>query len=323
MAASIEPTGDRTSEGGGGGSSELTRIERVAMRLAEVTNTHPIGQRFQEHFLRGVTYTWVRAAVANRCLFDGLDQLVARQPERGVLLASNHRSFFDQYTMLLALYLTGTPWCQRINFPVRANFFYEHPVGILMNWGIAAGVMYPPVFRQRERAEANKRTVDQLVSMLQRPGTVIGVHPEGTRGKGPDPYEMLPAMPGIGQIALQAMPMVIPAFVMGLSNDFVTEVRDNFRPGIRRRRPVIAVFGEPVDYSAFTTSKPRPALYKRTADLIRQRIAELIPRERELRAACAAGEIADDDPRWLLNRPHNPWYATLRPLPGPSQPPPP
>ncbi len=307
------PSQPADASGDGAGRAELTRIERLALRMAGATNTHPIGQLLQDRFLRGVTYTWVRAGIAHRCLFDGLDGLIARNPERGVLLASNHRSFFDQYAMLLALYLTGTPWCRRINFPVRANFFYEHPLGMLVNWGVAAGVMWPPVFRQRERAEANKRTVDQLVGMLQRRGTVIGVHPEGTRGKGPDPYEMLPAMPGIGQIALQAKPMVIPAFVLGLNNDFVAELRDNFRPHIRRTRPVIAVFGEPIDYSAFTTSKPRPALYKKTADLIRDQIAALIPREKELRAACAAGEIADDDPRWLTNRPHNPWYATLQP----------
>lgn len=312
MAVSSDSAGDHGSDEHGRDPAELTRVEKIALHLARVTNTSALGQKLQDRFLRGVTYTWVRAGIAHRCLFDNLDQMLAQQPERGVLLASNHRSFFDQYAMLLALYLTGTPWCRRINFPVRANFFYEHPLGMLVNWGVAAGVMWPPVFRQRERAEANKRTVEEMVGMLQVPGTVIGVHPEGTRGKGPDPYEMLPAMPGIGQIALQAKPLVIPAFVLGMNNDFVREVRDNFRPGIRRTRPVIAVFGEPVDLSPFLTSKPRPALYKKCADAIRQRILDLRPRERELRAQCAAGEIADDDPRWLVNRPHNKWYAGLR-----------
>jgi 1-acyl-sn-glycerol-3-phosphate acyltransferase len=311
MAVTTEPAGDRAADTGTA-SDGLSRMERFAIRLAEAVNNHPRGQRFQQQFLRRFAYVWVRAGIARRVLCVGLDELIARRPERGVLLASNHRSFFDQYAMLLALYLTGTPWCRRINFPVRANFFYEHPLGMLVNWGVAAGVMYPPVFRQRERAEANKRTVDELVAMLQEPGTVIGVHPEGTRGKGPDPYQLLPAMPGIGQIALQAKPLVIPAFVLGLENDFVREVRDNFRPDIRRTRPVIAVFGEPVDYSEYVGQKPRPALYKKCADLVRQRIIDLQARERELRAACAAGEIADDDPRWLLNRPHSKWNASLR-----------
>ena len=40
--------------------------------------------------------------------------------------------------------------------------------------------------------------------------------------------------------------------------------------------------------------------------------ARLSSIEQELRRQCAAGEIADDDPRWLVNRPHSKWYAALR-----------
>ncbi len=293
--------------------SELTRIEQIAIRLAAATNEHPIGQFLQDRFLRGVTYPWVRLALAQRSLFEGLDDVVALRPSRGVLVASNHRSFFDQYAILLGLYLTGAPWVKRINFPVRATFFYEHPLGMLVNWGVAAGAMYPPVFRQRERSVANKATVEKLVAMLDLPGTVIGLHPEGTRNKGDDPYEMLPAMPGIGQIALQAKPLSIPIWIGGLENDFIGEFRTNWKPGIRRVRPVIAVFGKPIDYSEFLTQKPRPALYKKCADLFRNKILELSVRERELRAQCISGEITDDDPRWLCNREHYKLYAAARP----------
>ena len=292
--------------------AELTRIEKVALRLATATNESVVGQFLQDRFLRGVTYPWVRLGMAHRCLFEGLDPVIGLNPDRGVLVASNHRSFFDQYAILLGMYLTGTPWVKRINFPVRANFFYEHPLGMLVNWGVAAGAMWPPVFRQRERAEANKVTVDKIVDLLAHPGTVIGVHPEGTRNKGDDPYEMLPAMPGIGQIALQARPVAIPIFIGGLGNDFITEFRANYQPGIRRERPCIAIFGDPIDYSEFTTAKPRPALYKKCADLFRDRILALAPREKELRAQCLAGAIADDDPRWLTNRPHSKIYAGHR-----------
>jgi 1-acyl-sn-glycerol-3-phosphate acyltransferase len=293
--------------------AELTRIEKLALRLASATNETSVGQFLQDRFLRGVTYPWVRLGLAHRSLFEGLDAIVAMRPARGVLVASNHRSFFDQYSILLGLYLTGAPWVKRINFPVRANFFYEHPLGMLVNWGVAAGAMWPPVFRQRERAEANKVTVDKLVALLDEPGTVIGVHPEGTRNKGDDPYEMLPAMPGIGQIALQAKPVAIPVFIGGLENDFIGEFRANYKPGIRRERPIIAIFGPPIDYSEFTAQKPRPALYKKCADLFRAKILELSARERELRAACKAGEIADDDARWLTNREHYKLYAAARP----------
>lgn len=290
----------------------LTRIERIAVRLARAANETELGVQVQDKFLRSFTYSLVRACLGNRTLFEGLDDVIALNPDRGVVFATNHRSFFDQFAVLLGLYLTGTPWCKTIRFPVRSNFFYERPLGMVINHGIAGGVMYPPIFRQAERASFNKDAIDRLIKLLAEPGVVIGVHPEGTRGKGPDPYEMLPAQPGIGQIALNAKPIVLPVFIQGLSNNFAGDVRDNYKPGIRRERPIIVVMGKPVDYSALTTSKPRVTLYKKCADLIRAKILELAPRERELRAQCVAGEISDDDPRWVVNRPHSAVYAPLR-----------
>jgi 1-acyl-sn-glycerol-3-phosphate acyltransferase len=283
-------------------SAELTRFEQLALRVARATNEVPGLKRLQGVFLRGISYSWIRQTVLRRTLVEGLDEVAALRPDRGVIMASNHRSFFDQYILLLSMYGGGASWAKRLYFPVRANFFYEHPAGALLNMLIGGNVMYPPVFRQAERAALTKDSVERMVRFLGEPGTVVGIHPEGTRGKGPDPYEMLPAQPGIGQLALQSQAIVLPAWVNGLSNDIVGDVRDNFRAGIRRVRPLIVVLGDPVDYSEFAGQKPRPTLYKKTADLIRKRIAELGERERELRRQCLAGEISDDDPRWLANR---------------------
>ncbi len=293
-------------------SDDLNRIERLAVRLARVANETAMGHRYQDKFLRGFTYSLVRACLGQRSLFEGLDDIIALNPDRGVVFATNHRSFFDQFAVLLGLYLTGTPWCRTIRFPVRSNFFYERPLGLVLNHAIAAGVMYPPIFRQAERASFNKDALDRIIKMLAEPGVVIGLHPEGTRGKGPDPYEMLPAQPGIGQIALNSKAIIIPVFMQGLSNDFLGDVRDNYKPGIRRQRPIIVMMGKPVDYAHLASQKPRPALYKKCADLVRDKILELAPRERELRAQCVAGEIFDDDPRWIVNRPHNALYAGVR-----------
>ena len=293
-------------------TDDLTRIERLAVRLARVANETGMGAQVQDKFLRSFTYSLVRACLGNRTLYEGLDDVIAMNPDRGVVFATNHRSFFDQFAVLLGLYLTGTPWCRTIRFPVRSNFFYERPLGMVLNHAIAGGVMYPPIFRQAEKTAFNKDAIDRLIKLLAEPGVVIGVHPEGTRGKGPDPYEMLPAQPGIGQISLNAKPIVVPVFIQGLSNDFLGDVRDNYKPGIRRERPIIVIMGKPVDYSAFTASKPRPTLYKKCADLIREKILEMAPRERELRAQCLAGEIHDDDLRWIMNRPHSALYAGLQ-----------
>jgi hypothetical protein len=55
--------------------------------------------------------------------------------------------------------------------------------------------------------------------------------------------------------------------------------------------------------------KPRPTLYKKCADRFMAAIKQLMAREQVLRAQIDAGQMPDDDPRWLANRPVNKLYA--------------
>jgi len=226
-----------------------------------------------------------------------------------VMLVSNHRSFFDQYAMLLACYMGPMPWAKRLYFPVRANFFYDSPGGVVVNAAIAGGAMYPPIYRQSDRRALNDDALDRMVALLRQPGNVLGMHPEGTRGKGPDPYKFLPAQPGVGKLALVAQPLVIPAFIQGLGNNALDDIRVNFTREARRSRAIVTVFGPPIDYTDLCAEKPRPTLYKKCADRFMIEVGKQGARERELRADLAAGRIADDDPRWLDNRPVSKLYA--------------
>ncbi|MEZ4367635.1 MAG: lysophospholipid acyltransferase family protein [Kofleriaceae bacterium] len=283
------------------GPAELTPIERAALALGRFTNERDVPKRLQTAFLRSVSYAWVRPALSRRVLADGLRELYDLRPERGVLLVSNHRSFFDQYILLLANWMSPITWAQRLYFPVRSNFFYDNPAGMLVNYAVGGGVMYPPIYRHKERRELNDDALDRAIEFLQHPGSLVGIHPEGTRGKGPDPYQLLPAQPGVGKVALLAQPTVIPAFINGLGNDVLADVRRTYSKDSRRTHPVIIAMGQPLDLSEFAGQKPRPTLYKKAADRFMAAIAALGARERELRAACAAGEISDDDPRWADN----------------------
>jgi 1-acyl-sn-glycerol-3-phosphate acyltransferase len=287
----------------------LTRVERLALRFGKFANEDPRGKWLQSRFLRGISYPWVRAALANRMLVDGLDRLMEMRPETGVMLVSNHRSFFDQYAMLLACYMGPVPWSKRLFFPVRSNFFYDQPLGIVVNAAVAAGAMYPPIFRQAERRALNDDALDQMVEIVRKPGNVLGMHPEGTRGKGPDPYELLPAQPGVGKLALIGKPTVIPAFIQGLGDDIVAEIRANFTTEARTTREVIVVYGDPIDYSDLTKEKPRPTLYKKCADRFMTEIRKLSEREKQLRVEVTAGRISVDDTRWLGNRSASKLYA--------------
>ncbi len=287
----------------------LSRMERFAKRFGELTNDDPRGKWLQTRFLRGVSYVWVRAAIANRVFADGLEELMQLRPETGVMLVSNHRSFFDQYIMLLACYMGPVSWAKALYFPVRSNFFYDQPLGMFVNAAVAGGAMYPPIYRQAERRALNDDALDKMVEIVRRPGNVLGMHPEGTRGKGDDPYTFLPAQPGVGKLALVAQPMVIPAFNLGLGNNIVEDVGQNFRKDARRKHAVVTVFGKPIDYSDLLAEKPRPTLYKKTADRFMAEIKKLTQREKELRADIEAGRITEDDPRWLGNRNAGKLYA--------------
>jgi 1-acyl-sn-glycerol-3-phosphate acyltransferase len=287
----------------------LSRIEKLALKLGELSNEDPRGKWLQTRFLRGVSYVWVRAVIANRIFVEGLDDLMALRPDTGVMLVSNHRSFFDQYCMLLACYMGPVGWAKALFFPVRSNFFYDKPIGMFLNAAIAGGAMFPPIFRDAERRKLNEQALDKMVDILRRKGNVLGMHPEGTRGKGDDPYTFLKAQPGVGKLALVAQPVVIPAFSLGLGNNIVHDVKLNFTPEARTKHAVITVFGDPIDYGDLMAEKPRPALYKKTADRFMAEIKKLSEREKQLRADIAAGKITVDDPRWLGNRSISRFYA--------------
>jgi 1-acyl-sn-glycerol-3-phosphate acyltransferase len=293
-------------------AAELTRFEKLAVEIARQTNERKLTKAFQTAWLRGVSYSWVLPAIGRRVLVEGLADLYDVKPDKGVLVVANHRSFFDQYVIMLACFGARIPWVERLNFPVRANFFYERPLGLFVNYFMSFGAMYPPIFRQRERRELNDTALEQSIKFLAQPGTVVGVHPEGTRGKGPDPYELLPGQPGVGKIALLAKTTVIPWFINGLGNDIVDDVRVNFKSDMRSTRPVTSVVGKPIDLSDLHAQKARPTLYKKTADRLMEVIAKLGEREKVIRAQCLAGEISDDDPRWLTSWNPPKFYPTPR-----------
>jgi 1-acyl-sn-glycerol-3-phosphate acyltransferase len=279
-------------------SVPLSRFEKWSLALARFTNERPLPKRLSHWFLSGPSTAWVKHAIGPRYYTAGLERVLELRPDRGVIFVSNHRSFFDMYAIMLPLFVRRAAWVQRIFFPVRANFFYESPAGVLVNYAISGGSMYPPIFRDPAKASLNQVAVDKVVALLRSPGVLVGMHPEGTRNKGEDPYELLPAQPGVGQIMLNAKPIVIPIFINGLSNDFVKEIAAT-RTRSRRERAIVTVFGEPLDYGAMTTSKPRAALYKKTADLVSAKILALAAEERTLRAKIAAGELGDG-PAWVM-----------------------
>jgi 1-acyl-sn-glycerol-3-phosphate acyltransferase len=185
---------------------------------------------------------------------DGEDHLKQLKAPQGLIIAANHRSFFDLYPCAALIIERYPDLMRRLYCPVRSEFFYTRPLGALLNLAVSGGSMWPPIFRD-DRRRNNQNSIEGLVSVMKE-GSCVGFHPEGTRGKPEqDPYEMLPAKPGLGMLLQKCHPdtVVLPYFTLGMSNDLGHIVRRNYRPRGQRGEIVSLRFGEPLRAGDITT----------------------------------------------------------------------
>ncbi len=264
----------------------LSGFERAAFRLCDGVNRRPLLKRLGHEYLRQVGARIVYGCVGARLRVDGLEAALRLAPDRGVVLASNHRSFFDLYAIACVLLRARAPWARRMYFPVRSTYFYERPDGVALNAAIAALSMYPPVMRDPGRRPFNQFATRLLADLLREPGALVGIHPEGRRNKDPDPYALLPAQPGVGQIIHEARPVVLPVFLRGLTNDFLGQTWQNVT---RRGEPLTIMFGAPLEFGELLEKPPHIRTYKQIADRVLGGIRALGERERAFRAGLVAG----------------------------------
>jgi 1-acyl-sn-glycerol-3-phosphate acyltransferase len=262
----------------------LTPLERAQVRLVRASLRPGPVDRAIRVLQRTVGQGWIRAVTARLRHVHGLDRLPAWDPRESVVCVANHRSFFDLYVTSAELVARGLP--HRILFPVRSNFFYDHPLGPLVNGAMSFFAMYPPIFRERSRAALNLASLDELASLLEGGGVFVGMHPEGTRQRDGDPYTLLPAQGGVGRVIRKApRALVIPVFVNGLGNDFGAQVR----AGLSGKGDAIhIVFGAPIDFGALRTAPESPRTYKQIADACVQAIERLGQEERRIRTGGGA-----------------------------------
>ena len=231
---------------------------------------------------------WIHFATYNLMRVYGLENVHPLSPERPILLVANHRSFFDMYTVSTVLF-RNTKWRKQLFFPVRGRFFYQSPLGLIVNLVMGWWSMYPPFFASGDKPLLKKRAFDKysfaLLTSLCREGAgnVIGFHPEGTRNKSSDPYSFLPAQPGVGKLIKDAAPQVVPVFVAGLGNNLPKQVMGNWMGGEKIR----IHFGPALDLSDYLTKKDHVRTYKEISEFVMSKIAELGEVDRRL----SSGEL--------------------------------
>lgn len=256
----------------------LTRFERLSFQAMDVLHRRALP--LTEAWLRTVGAGWMTLGSRNMMIPVGLERLEGLRYQDTILLVSNHRSFFDLYMLTLLLH-RHTQLRQPVLCPVRADFFYQGLPGVLVNLFIGGGRMFPPFFREQSKQEFNKWSLERVVDEMRKGQILVGYHPEGTRNKNADPYTPLPAQPGVGKLVMESWPIIVPAFVNGLSNDIVADIRGN----LLGKKRVVAVFGEPYDLQPFRKMGNRVSSHKRIADALLERIYQLGEEERAYRAS--------------------------------------
>ncbi len=228
---------------------------------------------------------WIHLASYNITRVYGLENVEVASRDRPILLVSNHRSFFDMYTVSTALF-RGTTWRKQLFFPVRGRFFYDSPLGLLVNLIMGWWSMYPPFFAAGSNPRPGKREFDKyslrLLTDLCREGAgnIIGFHPEGTRNKSSDPYSFLSPQPGVGKLIKDAAPQVVPVFITGLCNSLPRQVARNWN----REEEIRIHFGPVLDFSEYLVKRDHVRTYKEISEFVMKKIAELGEQDREMYA---------------------------------------
>lgn len=254
----------------------LAPFERRAFHVIE--GIYRRARPLTEEYHRLISERWMNWGSARLVVPYGVDRIRHLQPSQSILLVANHRSFFDLYMLGLAMRR-----CLGRRFPmvcpVRADFFYERPAGVAVNLAIGGGRMFPPIFRDPAKHEFNRWALDWLAAQLRQGGVTVGFHPEGTRNKNPSPYTPLPAHPGVGKLVMDSWPIVVPAFINGMTSDILADIKSNHTLD----RFAVAVFGAPVDLTPFRSMSNRLAAHKRVADHLLATIYRLGDEERAIR----------------------------------------
>jgi 1-acyl-sn-glycerol-3-phosphate acyltransferase len=276
--------------------SELLRVARGKVSRLEHFQMRAIRRTLQPGRVddalrwcqRTIGQSWITIATSKLHRVHHLDRLEPLAPDKSFILVSNHRSFFDLYVLTAALLRWKLR--HRIVFPVRSNFFYDTPAGFLVNGVMSFFAMYPPLFRDKRLTTLNALGLEELAGLLRGGETLVGIHPEGRRNPGDDPYELLPAKSGVGRLihAARGVP-VIPVFTNGLlPNNLPRQVLSNFDgTGIS----IHSVFGTAIDFGDLLNEPATPRLFRRLSERCLDEVRKLGQEEKSLRASFSGSRL--------------------------------
>jgi 1-acyl-sn-glycerol-3-phosphate acyltransferase len=150
----------------------------------------------------------------------------------GVLLASNHLSFIDSFTIPLA-----SP--RPVNFLAKSDYFTGSGIGGALRRELFTAMGAIPV--DRNSGSAAQESLDAALDVL-RAGGAFGIYPEGTRSRDGRLYR---GRTGVAWLALTADVPVVPVGLNG------TEDVQPVGASMPRLAAVRVAFGEPIHPSSY------------------------------------------------------------------------
>ena len=218
-----------------------TNVYRVPLR-------YRIIRFFMKPAFRGIFHLLAKIRIL------GKENIPYGQP---YVVAMNHVSIFDPP-------LVGAFWPEQLEIIGAADVFDKPGQGLVLK---AYGVI--PV----HRGDYDRALLTKIIHIL-RSGLPLLIAPEGGRSHVP---AMRRAMPGVGYIIEQTSVPVVPAALVGTTEDFWRRARrgwPSWRPSLEMR------IGKPIHLPEITVKgSERHQARQHNADLVMRHLAGLLPEE--------------------------------------------
>jgi 1-acyl-sn-glycerol-3-phosphate acyltransferase len=183
-----------------------------------------------------------------------------------IILAANHRTYYDNFIVMTQLYNNHKQLPRRCLFPNRSTFYFDTFRGLFTNLIGTGLALFPPIYRQRHQYKFNRFSMDYMVEQLcDKKGIIIAIHPEGTRNDSPDPYSLVKAKTGVGELAIKSPDSIlIPIFIHGLSNSLKQEIKYNYSR--KSSSQVSVMFGEAIKLDDLRQQEHTKATYRQATE---------------------------------------------------------
>jgi 1-acyl-sn-glycerol-3-phosphate acyltransferase len=178
----------------------------------------------------------------------------------GVLLASNHLSFFDSVVIPVV-----AP--RKVAFLAKSDYFTGHGVKGTLQRAWFEGLGMLPV--DRDDTAASIESLETALEVLGR-GEAFGIYPEGSRSRDGRLYR---GRTGVAHLALTAGVPVVPVGVQGTEK--IQPVGSN-RPRLAK---VTVAFGKPLDFTGRADGVALGRARREVTDEIMAAIQELSGQE--------------------------------------------